>query len=436
MFNYWFKKWNFGYKLAYGWVNIGMRFFYKKYEIVGIENIPKESGVLFAVNHQNAFMDPIVISSQLEQNTYGLTRSDIFKNRYISKILRSFYMIPVFRQRDGVNTIKANENTFNECYDLLNNNAYVIVFPEGNQSNKKTLRSLKKGIARIGMGAANKINYTKPIYIVPIGLNYSNYTNMRATLLINIGKAISLEDYYENHQNDVTSTINNITSKVRLEMAKLMINIESDKYDQVHSLLKIHDNLKESYSSLHNELISHQELIKKLKKNEKEDSNNFQDLCINSNKLNEFIEKNKLHNKSFRNNKTPFKVLFKILLLVFLSPIHLLSLISNYLPYKIPVWIVNNKVKDVHFHSSVKMMLGSLLFIIFWIFQTAIIALCFDSYIWLYYLLSLPISALFSYKYWILIIKTRGYIRYNRLIKNGKIQLGLVYYNSIISQLN
>ena len=436
MFNYWFKRWNFGYKLAYGWVRLTMRFFYKKYDIVGLDNIPKDGGVIFAVNHQNAFMDPIVVATQLEQNTYGLTRSDVFKNRYISKILRSFYMIPVFRQRDGVNTIKANENTFNECYDLLNNNAYVIIFPEGDQSNKKTLRSLKKGIARIGMGAAKKINYTKPIYIVPIGLNYSNYTNMRATLLINIGEAISLEDYYKNHQNDVAHTINNITSKVRSEMSKLMINIESDKYDQVNSLLKVHDNVNESYQSLHNELISHQELINKLKKNEIEEPNDFQYLCANINNLNEFVENNKLHYKSLKNKETRFKVLPRISLLIFLSPIHLLSLISNYLPYKIPVWFVNNKVKDIHFHSSVKMMMGSLLFIIFWTVQTIIISLCFDSYIWLYYLLSLPISALFSYKYWIFLLKTRGYIRYNRLIKNGKIQLGLVYYNSIISQLN
>ena len=66
MFNYWFKKWSLLYKLAYGLVSLAMRFFYKKYEISGIENIPKDGGVLFAVNHQNAFMDPIVIASQLE----------------------------------------------------------------------------------------------------------------------------------------------------------------------------------------------------------------------------------------------------------------------------------------------------------------------------------------------------------------------------------
>ena len=29
----------------------------------------------------------------------------------------------------------------------------------------------------------------------------------------------------------------------------------------------------------------------------------------------------------------------------FLLPVHLLGLITNYIPYKIPVWIVENKIK-------------------------------------------------------------------------------------------
>ena len=435
MFNYWFKKWSLLYKLAYGLVSLAMRFFYKKYEISGIENLPKDGGVLFAVNHQNAFMDPIVIASQLEENLYSLTRSDVFKNNFVSKILRSVYMLPIFRERDSVNTIEANEQTFNKCYELLNNNDYIIIFPEGDQSNKKILRTLKKGVARIGMGAANKINFKKPIYIVPVGLNYSNYTNMGATLLINFGEAIQLEYYYENYQIDAVSTINNVTSRVTTELTKLMLNIESEKYKQVHSLLLINNNINETNCSLHNELIAHQELVKKLKKYEEEDLNKFQTLCINTDNLNEFVENNKLHYKSLKNQETRFKVLPRILLLIFLSPIHLLSLISNYLPYKIPVWFVTKKVKDKHFHSSVKMMMGSLLFLIFWVVQTAIVAISSDNYIWFYYLLSLPVLALFSYKYWILLLKTNGHIRYNRLIKTGKIKLGLDYYNSILSQI-
>ena len=44
-------------------------------------------------------------------------------------------MLPIYRQRDGVNTIE-NESTFDECFDVLNNGC-ILIFPEGNHNNQK-----------------------------------------------------------------------------------------------------------------------------------------------------------------------------------------------------------------------------------------------------------------------------------------------------------
>ena len=49
------------------------------------------------------------------------------------------YMLPIYRQRDGVDTIKMNQKTFNKCYDILNQNGNIIIFPEGNHHYKKCL---------------------------------------------------------------------------------------------------------------------------------------------------------------------------------------------------------------------------------------------------------------------------------------------------------
>ena len=37
-----------------------------------------------------------------------------------------------------------------------------------------------------------KYDYIKPIYVIPVGLDYSNHTNMGANLLINIADPIDL----------------------------------------------------------------------------------------------------------------------------------------------------------------------------------------------------------------------------------------------------
>jgi hypothetical protein len=107
-----------------------------------------------------------------------------------------------------------------------------------------------------------------------------------------------------------------------------------------------------------------------------------------------------------------------VLFLILGAPLHLYGIVNSYLPYKLPVSFVEKKVKDVHFHSSIKMLLGAILFCVFWGLQTGLVAIFTDHYIWLYYFGSLIISGFFSYLYWITILKTKGKLKYNKLSKN------------------
>ena len=119
----------------------------------------------------------------------------------------------------------------------------------------------------------------------------------------------------------------------------------------------------------------------------------------------------------FRKEKQ--SVFLPVLFLILGAPLHIYGMLNNYLPYRLPAFFVEKKVKDVHFHSSIKMALGVLLFCLFWGIQIGFVAIFSSHYIWLYYLGSLIISALFSYYYWITLLKTKGKIKYNQLSKNS-----------------
>jgi hypothetical protein len=89
-------------------------------------------------------------------------------------------------------------------------------------------------------------------------------------------------------------------------------------------------------------------------------------------------------------------------------------LTTNYLPYKIPVWFVENKIKDKHFHSSLKMALGVLFFFIYWVLLLLIILI---SMGWKFTLLSavlLPVFAKINFNYWIQFIKIKGAWNYRK----------------------
>ena len=100
----------------------------------------------------------------------------------------------------------------------------------------------------------------------------------------------------------------------------------------------------------------------------------FNKLLENVASLSSFLKENNIspiHLDDSLNKETYVSI--NIVFLILFLPVHLIGLLSNYLPYKIPVWFVNKKVKDIHFHSSIKMTLGVILFILFWTTQLIII---------------------------------------------------------------
>ena len=420
------KNWSFPYALGYVLVYQGIRGFYKKFQAVGLENIPKDKPVIFAANHQNAFMDPVVIAVHLKKPVYYMVRADIFKKPAVAKILASINMMAIYRQRDGGNTIEKNKAVFDYCYDLLQKNRPIIIFVEGNQGKEKNLRPVQKGVFRIGLGAEEKYNNELDVHIVPIGIYYSDTVNMGSKMLINYGKPLKIKDYLAQYDNDEAKTINSLKSEVTARMGDLMVDIKSgDYYTTVHELMfafekEIFEKEGGKKNSVIEEFNCQKGFIAKAEKWIEENPSEAQDLKTTVEEFSKEVPKQGLRYWLFQKEKqSPF---IFILFLIIGFPIHLYGILNSYLPYKLPAIFVKKKIKDIHFHSSLKMAMGTFLFWVFWALQTFIVALCFDYYIWAYYFVSLPITALISYRYWITILKTKGMLKYNKLSKSKDAQ--------------
>ncbi len=411
-FGYWFKNWFLTYKIGYLIVISGIRSYFKNHEYIGKNKIPSNAGVIYAVNHQNAFLDPILIAGRTRQPTYFLTRADIFKKPFVAKILAQLYMLPIYRQRDGANSIKKNENTFNKCYDILADKGKLIIFPEGNHHYKKSLRPFKKGIARIALGAAEKYNYNIPIYIVPLGIDYENHFSMNGDLLLNAGDPIDVSNYYKKHKKEPAETINNLSSEVYNNLEKLLINIKDlENYESIYFLLhKI--PIKSNYKSIYSKFQKRKERLKKIEELKVNDSVKYKDLIKKSNQLRTFCSEKKIKPYLFSKNPSLTTLIFSSLLMTLILPAHIIGLFTNYLPYKIPVIFVNKKIKDKHFHGSLKYAMGVILFYIYWVTLILIISI-FKGWIFgLMAIIVLPFIAIFNFKYWINIIKVLGAWKY------------------------
>ena len=434
---YWFKNWFLPYKIGYAITTTGSRTYFKKFKYHGKEKIPKHAGIIYAVNHQNAFLDAIVIAGQTDAPLNFLARADIFKNKIANKLLRGFYMLPVYRQRDGVNTIEKNEETFNQCHEILNQKQNLAIFPEGNHNYKKTLRQLKKGLARIAFGTLLKYGKDAPVYIVPLAIDYESHFKMNADILLNVGDPIKVSDYYSGFEKNSTEAINKLTLKIADDLKSLMINIQDlENYDELYYLLHRFPLLEKQAEPKRKFDLRKEKLIKteSLKSENLED---YKHLIADLKIVKSFMSKYKIR-PYLLNKPAPsyLKLILLSLILFLLFPFHLIGLLTNYLPYKLPVWFVESKIKDKHFHGSLKLAIGVILFTFYWLGITLSISIFKDWTYGLIFLLIAPIIAMLNFRYWILLIKAKGKWNYNSATKRKEFSKIKMAFDRIQEKFN
>ncbi len=217
------------------YLRFGLFFYFKKIKVVGRENIPKKGAILFVCNHQNALIDPLIIGTTNHRSTHFLTRGGVFKKKPIIKLFDSVQMIPIYRIRDGYETLSKNKAIFEKCINLLNKNEALVIFPEGSHNLKRKVRSLSKGFIRILLGAYEN-HPDLEIKVIPVGLNYNSILEYPASVSIHYGRPIALREYWD--KDDLTTSRNTIKEVVRNQMKLLTTHIDaSSKYEKIHQQL-------------------------------------------------------------------------------------------------------------------------------------------------------------------------------------------------------
>ena len=190
---------NRGYRILLPLVNWMFRHSYRHIKYVGEENIPQDGAVIFAPNHTNALQDALAVLSINSERKVFVARADIFRKPALAKILTFFKIMPIRRMRDGASEVLKNDETVERAIDTLGEGVPFCILPEGTHRTKHSLLPLGKGIFRITLRANEKFGHEKPIYIVPVGLEYSDWFHLWDTLIINIGKPINMTEFIAEH---------------------------------------------------------------------------------------------------------------------------------------------------------------------------------------------------------------------------------------------
>lgn len=183
---------------------------------------------MFGANHQNALMDALAVIMTSNYQPVYLARADLFKKPLIARILRFFKIMPVYRFRDGIETMGQNEETFKKTTAVLKSGGCIGIMPEGNHGEEKRLRVLKKGVFRIAFKAEEEIADGPGIRVVPVGLDFTNTSRFLESLVVNFGEPLPVSDYLDEYSIHPQKGINAMRDDLAESLSLLMIDVRDE----------------------------------------------------------------------------------------------------------------------------------------------------------------------------------------------------------------
>ncbi len=395
-------------------VRISLKVFFRKIKVSSLGSVPKKGPMIVVSNHPNTFMDPLLVAAHVKAPVYFLANSSIFATPFTRWLFKKLHMVPIQRKIDSNKTNLSNEQIFEKCYDFLEKDGTLLIFPEGWSQWGRRLRPLKTGTARIALGAEAKQDFKLGVKIITFGLNYSKPESFRSEVFIKIGKPIEVKDYKNQYEEDSFQAVQQLTEAIKTQLEDLTITTQNEAEDQlaqhIETLykrklseeIKLSDQKKEQehlitkgiVDALQHFALHDPERVKRFEKDLQRYLTDLDRLDLND----EVFSKKPKKKKGILWASVQTALYFVLGFVPFLY-----GLLNNYVPYIIPSQIAYKIVKlskVEEYIAPVMMLSGVFTFSFFYILQTWLVHwFVGDFWITLAYFLSLPLSGFFALFY-------------------------------------
>lgn len=198
--------------------------FFSRIRIKGEPQVD-EGALIIAATHPNQAMDPFLVATIYDRETYFLAKSTLFRNPILGALFKALHMIPVYRATDKSDTAK-NKATFQAAANILKSKKAIAIFPEGTSREERQILSLKTGAARIAFQAEEESLFLLGVKIQPVGITYGEPRKFQSSVTINFGSPIELKDYIEEYKRDPRSTVQKITDVLEEKLRDLSIDLK------------------------------------------------------------------------------------------------------------------------------------------------------------------------------------------------------------------
>lgn len=212
---------------------IALRWYYREVTIEGLELVPRTAPLLVVANHPNQLVDAMLVGTSLQRDVLFTGKAILLDNPALAVVMRRLPFVPLKRahderrkaalRKDGTGDAgtrdsgqdgpvpspgsthpgatdpgrpdpSRNAASFSAIHDALAARQAVLIFPEGISHHQPQLAPIKTGAARIALSARDERG-VRELHVLPVGLNFEDKAAPRTRVLVRIGAPIAIDGW-------------------------------------------------------------------------------------------------------------------------------------------------------------------------------------------------------------------------------------------------
>ncbi|HSL71001.1 MAG TPA: lysophospholipid acyltransferase family protein [Longimicrobiales bacterium] len=201
--------------------------FFRRIDVQGRERVPARGPVLIVANHTNAFVDPLLVLTELRRPVSLTAKSTLRGNPLLAVVMRALHVIEFQRSQDraaGADP-RRNVEAFEACRRRLAEGGCIVIFPEGVSHSDAALRPFKTGAARIALEFLEQSPGTA-LTIVPAGLHYEAKERFRSAAGVVFGEPFDAQVWRRSHPD---ANARELTAELDRRIRALTANFQDER---------------------------------------------------------------------------------------------------------------------------------------------------------------------------------------------------------------
>jgi 1-acyl-sn-glycerol-3-phosphate acyltransferase len=413
------------YRAVRAFARFWLWFFFKSVDVRHPERVPAGGPVLLCINHPNNLIDSLLVGGVLRRKIHYLATAALFRNPLVARFLRACGAIPVYRRQDDPDKMDKNVATFAACFAALGEGRLIAIYPEGTTHAESRVQRIKTGAARIALG----FEAERPgrLTVVPVGLNFEARKSFRGRVLVSFGPPVPVTAYLDAWRVDAVKAADALTTAIQWGMEAEVVHVERiDESRLVRAVEELYRGelvreLREERGLAVKQIDTvrlSRAIVDAVTWFKSRDPARVETLWQRIQSYRALLVEYRVKDEAVRARLEPTRSRQRLRRgweAVAGFPFFLYGATVNFLPYWIPRWVARRMSRKETDYATWRFLAAMVAYPLFWVLEIWLVGRLAGARWALAFALSLPLSGLVAYRYWVGAGRLRSRLRFGAL---------------------